>query len=260
MSEARQTLVGFARRWLERVLEAARYLQRTLRGWLARVWITRTVIEHRTLTFDRSFESNTRPIVPRLPSPRSMSEPLLSRSKSGLHTLRLIEDDSEQQRAQPLPSSHFDVVAGRDTNVHDALYESGKRHFAAAQFERALVDFKLVLYQLEREERRAARNQGRRPRFDPEATGFRNLDEYVERCQICIRRRKRRQAATVADQQALLDRGTDPSNPTFWARLQSAILSCLEGVQVLAKPVGAVRKELGLRGRKSELLFTREAL
>lgn len=166
-----------------------------------------------------------------------------------MHTLRMGDDsEAERLRSLSLSPSHFDVVARGQTTVEDALYESGKRHFAVGQHERALVDFKLVVYQLQREERRAARLSGRRPRFDPEATGFRNLDDYIDKVKMAIRRRKHRADATAADQRALFlgGSGADYANPSVWLRVQMACLSCLHGLEVLAKPAGNIRKELGI--------------
>ena len=163
------------------------------------------------------------------------------KSKSQMITLRL------QDRNDGLPSfepEYFDVVAQGGCALQDALYESGKRHFSAGHFERALVDFSLVLRQLERLERRAARSEERRPSFDAEATGFRNLDEYLDQCVAGIQRRKRRATATVLDQRALLAGGVDPANPTFWNRLHAGCLHCLTSVVEVTDLLGKVKRDL----------------
>jgi hypothetical protein len=86
-------------------------------------------------------------------------------SKSSQFTFRLSDDDNG---AIAYPASYFALVADGHKALHDALYESGKRHFAAGHLERALVDFRLAIRQLERNEGRSAKRDGRRPDFDPE--------------------------------------------------------------------------------------------
>lgn len=122
--------------------------------------------------------------------------------------------------------------------------ESGKRHFAAGHLERALVDFSLALRHLERLEHRAARREGREPCFDAEATGFRNLDDYLDKCAVGIQRRQRRAAATVLDQRALLSSGGDVTQPSLAIRLQAGCLRCLASMAEVSEMIGRIKDNL----------------
>jgi len=200
-----------ARNCLRRFRHAVIVLQSLLRGWRARRhverWRTavRAVLEADSFA-ERAVEVTTAcaHVDTEVPALRMSHLRRSSCGKSQKLTLRLRDETIGvgvpfRSRAEAHSPSHFDVVVDRDATLHDSLYESGKRHFAAGLFERALVDFHLTLHHLEKIERRNARAEGRTPRFDPESTGFRNLDDYVDKCNLGIQRRRRRAMTDVRD-------------------------------------------------------------
>ena len=182
-----------ARLCLHRLRHAVIVVQSLLRGWRARRGMERWHSAIRAVLTDdnlaeRAVEITASCASPHLQHDTEVPELRMSqirRSSAGRSqklTLRLRDDGFGvgapfRSRAEAHSPSHFDVVVARDTTLHDGLYESGKRHFAAGLFERALVDFHLTLHHLEKIERRNAKAEDRTPRFDPESTGFRNLDD-----------------------------------------------------------------------------------
>jgi hypothetical protein len=83
------------------------------------------------------------------------------------------------------------------------------------------------------------------PALPSQNTGFRNLDDYVDKCSAGIDRRKQRLEATTRDQRALLDRdGGDPAQPSFWVRLQAGCLRCLASLTEISEIVGKMRKDI----------------
>ena len=245
-----------AQRLLARVIHAAVYLQRMVRGWVTRAQLRRWL--HRSIG-DRSPQSVIDAVPPALwlqlplamplPPPPIRVQPsgeqrssMLNRSKSQMCTLRLLDNASIVGMPDFSPA-HFDVCVRE--SLHDALYDSGKRHFAAGHLERALVDFTLVLRQLERLEKRAAQRENRPPKFDPEVTDFRNLDDYLDKCTTGIQRRKRRATATILDQRAFLA-GSDgvSAKPSFWIKAQAGCLRCLASVVEVSEILGRIKKEV----------------
>jgi len=190
-------------------------VQSLLRGWRARRGMERWHSAIRAVLTDdnlaeRAVEITASCASPHLQHDTEVPELRMSqirRSSAGRSqklTLRLRDDGFGvgapfRSRAEAHSPSHFDVVVARDTTLHDGLYESGKRHFAAGLFERALVDFHLTLHHLEKIERRNAKAEDRTPRFDPESTGFRNLDDYIDKCNLGIQRRRRRAMSNIRD-------------------------------------------------------------
>jgi len=251
-----------AKRAFDRCRRAALFVQKLLRGWMQRRRVRRWRSAARmALIHDRAQKAELRPTplsiphattpgatrcssrqrTPRLLTPHSIH----AQSKSQQFTLRL-QDAADVSAQHPTSPSHFDlVVGGTNVTLHDALYESGKRHFKAGHLERALVDFELVRQQLERLESRTAKREQRQSRFDPASTNFRNLDDYIDKLTCAIARRKQRAAATVLDQRALLaaDRG-DLSRPSCLTRVQAGCLRCLTALGEVSEVAGRIRRDL----------------
>lgn len=272
MQRAERTHV--AQRLLARVVNAAVCLQRMVRGWVTRAQLRRhwqkaggAILRRQRLHHsigDQSPQSVIDsgppalrlrpqrlqlPLAMPLPPPPINVQPsgeqrssMLNRSKSQMCTLRLLDNASIAGMPDFSPA-HFDVCVRE--SLHDALYDSGKRHFAAGHLERALVDFTLVLRQLERLEKRAAQRENRAPKFDPEATDFRNLDDYLDKCTTGIQRRKRRATATILDQRAFLASSDGVSaKPSFWTKAQAGCLRCLASVVEVSEILGRIKKEV----------------
>ena len=149
---------------LARGLEAAVCVQRMMRGWFARMKLKRKwqkagdaiqlARRFRHSMGDQSPQSvieaapklvmapQRLPAAIPLPPPpvrvQQSSEQhasMLNRAKSQMCTLRLL-DDATAVGLPDFSPQHFDVCVRE--SLHDALYESGKRHFAAGHLERAL--------------------------------------------------------------------------------------------------------------------------
>lgn len=148
---------------LARGLEAAVCVQRMMRGWFARMKLKRKwqkagdAILARRLRHSMGDQSPQSVIeaapklvmapqrlpaaIPLPPPPVRVQQSseqhasMLNRAKSQMCTLRLL-DDATAVGLPDFSPQHFDVCVRE--SLHDALYESGKRHFAAGHLERAL--------------------------------------------------------------------------------------------------------------------------
>jgi len=238
-----------ARQCFERGRRAAIIMQSKLRGWRARRRIHRWQSAIRAaLAAGRMGELAVEIAAARAsarsvgsPNLRSRDSPTLGdrQTLNRLERMKALRRDAPFSTSQKLPlvlreraraednhsPSHFDVIVSSDQTIHDTLYESGKRHFAAGQFERALVDFHLVQHHLEKLERRHAKLAGRSPRFDPEDTGFRNLDDYVDKCNTGIQRRRRR---ALASNDGGAGGHLGAMLQAHLARLQDSCMHCLQ--------------------------------
>ena len=77
-------------------------------------------------------------------------------------------------------------------------------------------------------------------------TDYRNLDDYIDKCNVAIARRNRRATATVLDQRALLaaSGGADVGAPSLLTRVEAGCLRCLTSVVEISELLGRVRKDL----------------
>ena len=243
-----------AKKMLEKVRAAAILLQSLVRGWVARARVRRwrragnaviaasrwkRAANERAAAAKAASGSKSpmlaevAPLLPppvTLPPPGEMTDepPMPFKSKSQMITLRLQDNTDGLQTFDP---SHFDIVAQGGCALQDALYESGKRHFSAGHLERALVDFTLVLRQLERLERRAARSEERRPSFDAEATGFRNLDECEQPHFSSALKHRRVLTSTLSRKRTLAHSHTTSESVAVSPSLHADLDKCTVGIQ-----------------------------